>query len=408
MFRALSSPRVTRFFFDRGGLFYGWLTSNPLWRDSLREMARHLPPSAAELKVLDAGCGPGKSARQLLDLRPDLRITGLDFSAGMLRLARKLTSPPAPLQLARGANTALTPSLLAERGPEGEVNFAQADVTRLPVADDSFDAITAHSVYYMLADQAAFLREAMRVLRPGGRLILLDPALRPYPFDALKRIRQPRAALSVLVWHAVAGLHRRATLEQMAARLSEAGFARVLAERAVEGYGVLSRGEKPYPNLSTVERIAQIAAIDGAGGDWQVIDSAVLPTVGRGRYVFLLVRQTPDKPPWAFQPGEAIRWDAVMVSDASNEASDTADHGHPYLLAFTSLPKAVAFMQPAVTSGALKGVNKVAKFDKAAAPRWATDVLLNPAFDGLRESGRYVFAGLWLAVDPAGAVAGEE
>jgi trans-aconitate methyltransferase len=52
--------------------------------------------------VLDAGCGPGNSARQLLEFRPDLRITGLDFSAGVLRLARRLTSPPAPLQLERG------------------------------------------------------------------------------------------------------------------------------------------------------------------------------------------------------------------------------------------------------------------------------------------------------------------
>jgi ubiquinone/menaquinone biosynthesis C-methylase UbiE len=388
MRRALSSPRLTRFYIDRVGLLYPWLTNIPLWRESLREMARHFPPSAAQLKVLDVGCGPGNSARQLLDFRPDLRIVGLDFSMGMLRLARRLTSP-----LRRVSAQATKRA--------GDVDFAQADITRLPIPDNCIDAITGHSVYYILDDQAAFLREVMRVLRPGGRLILLDPARRAYPLDAVRHMRWPRVAVSVLIWHAIARLYKRVTLEEMSAQLKDAGFARVLTERAVGGYTVLSRGEKPYPDLSTVERIARTVATDGVASDWQIADSTALPTTGRGRFVFLLVRQTPDKPPWAIRPGETIRWEAAMVSD-------TADHHRPYLLAFTSPPKAVEFMQPAVTSGVLKGVNKVARFDKAAAPQWAADVLLNPPFERLRESGQYAFAGAWLAVDPARAVAGEE
>ena len=69
------------------GLLYRWKTNNPRWRASLREMARHLPPSGAVLKVIDVGSG--NSALQLLEYRPDLRILGVDFSAGTPAIARR-------------------------------------------------------------------------------------------------------------------------------------------------------------------------------------------------------------------------------------------------------------------------------------------------------------------------------
>lgn len=222
----LSQPRVTRFAFDQTKWFYRWLTNTPLWQDSLYEMARHFPPSAADLRVLDVGCGPGNSALHFLERRSDLRIVGLDFSAGMLQIAR---------QSARNANQT------------DRTDWAQADATRLPFPDSSLDAITGHSVFYMLADRAAFLQESMRVLRPGGRLILLDPAARPYLQAIFTHWRRPHAALSLLIWHSFSQLHQRFTLAQMADYLTGAGFAHVLTERAVEGYGILSRGEKPYP-----------------------------------------------------------------------------------------------------------------------------------------------------------------
>src|SRR5215213_5782045 len=84
--RMLASPR---FLFDRLAWLYVWLTNNALWRSSIQEMARHFPPSAAELRVLDAGCGPGNSALQLLEYRPDLKIVGLDSVPVMLKRARQ-------------------------------------------------------------------------------------------------------------------------------------------------------------------------------------------------------------------------------------------------------------------------------------------------------------------------------
>lgn len=375
--RVVASPRATRFFFDRVVPIYRWLTNNPMWLGSLQEMSRHFPPSASQLRLLDVGCGHGNSTRQFLELRGDIQAEGVDFSAGMLTTAKRLTQ-----------------GSLRER-----IHWLQADITRLPVPDNSVDAITGHSVYYMLADQPAFLRECLRVLRPGGRLILLDPARRPFPVDILRTRHAIRIKLAVLSWHTVSLMHQRFDLSEMAQRLESAGFARVLSEKAVEGYGVLSRGEKPFAEgQSTIERVQQIAGADVSAADLTPIPAISVPENARGRNLFLLVKQTPNKPTWALKPDESIRWDAAMMRSSS---------GVRCLLAFTSLPKAVEFMQSAVLANQLVGINKVAKFEKSVAPMWVIDMLLNPTLAALNAAGWQDQQEMF-AVDPAAAVTGDE
>jgi ubiquinone/menaquinone biosynthesis C-methylase UbiE len=340
--------------------FYEWLVSNAFWRESVREMARHLPPSGSTLRVLDVGCGPGNSALTLASLRADVQVLGLDGSTAMISRARRA---------------------IAKHSNGKQVSVARADIQHLPIADSSIDAMIAHSVYYMLDDQAGFLTEALRVLRPGGRLIMLDPAQVPYPLGMLRK--NLRAAPSVLIWQIVSRAYHRYTPERIARELEAAGLARVLGERAVQGYGVLSRGEKPYTNLSPIERTAQVAAKDS------VLASA--------RHIFLLIKQTPNKPAWALQPSEVITWGAAAVLDTN---------GTPTALAFSSLPKAVAFMQPAVTNGQIVGVTKVAKFGKAQAQRWDFPILLNPTPEHLETE--YRWSDIFIAVDPNTAITGEE
>lgn len=380
--RTLGSPRATQFFFNRVAPIYRWLTNNPMWIGSLHEMIRHLPPSAAQLTLLDVGCGHGNSTRLFLDLRADVRAIGIDFAGAMLGMAKRMTAT-------------------ASADVQARARWSQADVTRLPFADASVDAITGHSLYYMLGDRDGFLRECLRVLRPGGRLILLDPAARPFPIDVFSTRHSLRVKLAVLSWHAVSRMHQRFSLEEMATRLTAVGFARVLAERAVEGYGVLSRGERPYQaGTSTAARIAQTAAPDAAPAAALVaMDAAHLPDAAKGRHVFLLVRQSPDKPAWALQPSDIITWEAATVTDGE---------GRAILLVFSSLPKAVQFMQPAVTANRLVGVNKVAKFDKSIALIWGSRALLNPPFETLADSGDFRFTGQTVRVDPGTAVTGEE
>jgi SAM-dependent methyltransferase len=99
--------------------------------------------------ILDAGCGNGRYSRFLLkhaDL--DARITAFDLSPKMLHRARRRLS-------------------------SDRVTFAIADLTRLPYADGRFDAAVCGWVLEHLPDPRLGLRELARVLRPGGRLLLL-------------------------------------------------------------------------------------------------------------------------------------------------------------------------------------------------------------------------------------------
>jgi SAM-dependent methyltransferase len=99
--------------------------------------------------ILDAGCGNGRYVRFLLKWAdPDARLTAFDFSQQMLRRAR-------------------------DRVQNERVGFASADLTRLPYADASFDAVTCGWVLEHLPDPRPGLRELARVLRPGGKLLLM-------------------------------------------------------------------------------------------------------------------------------------------------------------------------------------------------------------------------------------------
>lgn len=99
--------------------------------------------------ILDAGCGNGRySAFLLKQADPDAVLTAFDYSQQMLRRARQ--------------------RLASER-----VSQVAADLTRLPYADAAFDAIVCGWVLEHLPDPEPGLRELARVLRPGGKLLLL-------------------------------------------------------------------------------------------------------------------------------------------------------------------------------------------------------------------------------------------
>lgn len=361
-----------------GGL-YRWLTDNPRWRDSLREASRHFPPSGGALTLLDVGCGHGNSTREFATLRPDIRAFGLDFSPTMLRLAGREPS-----------------------AADARITWVHGDAAHLPFPDNSIDAITGHSLYYMLPDRAAFLREARRVLRPGGRMILLDPIARPLPVGLLLRVpKEPRYALSIYLWHVYGHFHRRFSLAEMVGILEGAGFERVLTEKAVEGYGVLSRGEKPYTQYSTEQRIHMTAARDTSAPDSPSPNPLTPRPAGelaaalRGKFVFVLVHQRPDKPAWALKPEDTLEWFAAATYPEGAPAA---------MLAFSSLPKAVEFMQAAVKAGRLTGISKIAKYEKGAAAGWPLHALLNPDLATLADLPLRAD----VQIDPNRAVTGEE
>ena len=144
----------------------------------LDDLLKRLPEAPT---VLDVGCGDG--ARTLANLPPN--SVGLDFSRVGLRLA-------------------------AETVPDSRL--VQGDMTTLPVATDSVDAITAyHAVFHVSRDQhPAVYREFTRVLRPGGTVLMTLPSGQ---FETVRR-----GWMGGSMFFSAPG--RRATLDQLA----DAGF----------------------------------------------------------------------------------------------------------------------------------------------------------------------------------------
>ncbi|HEV8613483.1 MAG TPA: class I SAM-dependent methyltransferase [Gemmatimonadales bacterium] len=145
---------------------------------ALELLARYLAPGRT-YELLDAGCGTGGTTQHL---RRFGVVTGVDFSGKALRYASKR-------DLHR---------------------LVRASIESLPFAEGSFDAVTTFDVVYHRAvgDDRVALSELHRVLRPGGIVLIREPA-----FDWL------RGAHDV-------GIHtqRRFTVGHLAERLRQAGF----------------------------------------------------------------------------------------------------------------------------------------------------------------------------------------
>ena len=118
------------------------------WRERAVDRAELGPGSDA----LDVCCGTGDLALELRRrIGPDGRVVGCDFSEPMLELARR------------------------KSGNEGlPVEFGWADALDLPYGDASFDAVTIGFGARNLADLERGISEMSRVLRPRGRLVILE------------------------------------------------------------------------------------------------------------------------------------------------------------------------------------------------------------------------------------------
>ncbi len=110
-----------------------------------REMARLACPQPGE-SVLDLGSGTGDLAKEILRKFPSTNITAADFSLEMMTATENWLS----------------------------IKRTAADALHLPFADASFDLVTSGYLVRNVINLATTLAEQFRVLRPGGRVLILD------------------------------------------------------------------------------------------------------------------------------------------------------------------------------------------------------------------------------------------
>jgi ubiquinone/menaquinone biosynthesis C-methylase UbiE len=134
--------------------------------------------------LLDLGTGTG---RMLELFAPDIeRGIGIDLSLDMLALARARL----------------------DRAGCQHCSVRQGDIYDLTLPRDSFDAVILHQVLHFLDDSARAIREAARLLRPGGRILVVDFA--PHDLEFLREQHAHRrlgfAVETVTQWMEDAGL----------------------------------------------------------------------------------------------------------------------------------------------------------------------------------------------------------
>ncbi len=137
------------------------LLFKPCYRRVMAELRQMRRRGAGNLKVLDVGCGTGTLAMRYLIGNPAVaHVTGLDMSGEMLAVAQKKKQSASPAM---------------------PVDFIQGDAEHLPFESNQFDLVTCCNSFHHYPHPQQSVNEMARVLRPGGRVILVD-GCRDEPF----------------------------------------------------------------------------------------------------------------------------------------------------------------------------------------------------------------------------------
>lgn len=192
------------------------------WRRQVIQLAR----LQAESSLLDLGAGTGDLAREALAQYPQARVVAADFTLEMMRVGQK----------------------------DGALDFSTADALHLPFPALSFDAVISGFLMRNVIDLQQALQEQYRVLKPGGRMVILDTTrpkknlLSPFIWLHMHVIIPALGGLLTGVKEAYRYLPETTegfvTAEDMATRMKAVGFKNVKYQRFMFGTIAIHWGEK--------------------------------------------------------------------------------------------------------------------------------------------------------------------
>jgi demethylmenaquinone methyltransferase/2-methoxy-6-polyprenyl-1,4-benzoquinol methylase len=190
------------------------------WR---RRAVRLLTPRRGEC-ILDLCCGTGDLAFECARRQPACRVIGADFAVPMLHIADRKTNPQSAIH-----------------NPQ----FTAGDALRLPFGNQTFDAVMVAFGVRNFEDTAAGLREMHRVLKPGGRVLILE-FMRP---------------TSVLLQRGF-GLFFKHVLPRVGRLISRHGFAYNYLPASVEGFYT----RREFEALLRSSGFGNVRSFDYSGG----------------------------------------------------------------------------------------------------------------------------------------------
>jgi demethylmenaquinone methyltransferase / 2-methoxy-6-polyprenyl-1,4-benzoquinol methylase len=199
-----------------------------LWK---REVCRSLEINENH-KVLDLCCGTGDLTCLLAIQSKALAVTGLDFSAEMLSYANKRLK-------------SLHPTV------KSKTNFLQGDALKLPFADSCFDRCSISFGLRNVSDYLACLQECKRVLKPQGKLVILDLshpapiwdwASRPIRFWILPILGKLLAGNASAYSYLPNSIKIYPNQDKLAKPIQEAGFAKIKYKNIFGGLLAMHEG----------------------------------------------------------------------------------------------------------------------------------------------------------------------
>lgn len=195
------------------------------WRRFVVRQARLQPGDT----LLDLATGTGDIAFEALHQVPGVRALGGDFSLGMMLVGRRLA--------------------LGD-----QVLWNQSDALNLPFSDAAFDAVTSGYLMRNVIDIPRALAEQRRVLKPGGRIVILDTS--PPPDNLLRPFIEVHLRYVIpLLGRLISGnadayqylpesTQKFKTPDELAALMRDAGFRNVDYRRFMFGTMAVHWGEK--------------------------------------------------------------------------------------------------------------------------------------------------------------------